>query len=112
MSGPSNTWRERIWRRAGLHKLGLKMHEYERYLETPHWQSFRKLALESQLKKLGKNRCENCTTDSRDLHVHHRTYERLGCERIEDVTIVCRQCHEKIHLRDKDPRRGYSPGYR
>ena len=89
------------------------MHEYDRYLETAHWQSFRKLALESQLKKLGKSRCESCPTDSNDLHVHHLTYERLGAERIEDVTIVCRECHEKIHLRDQQNyRRGYAPGYR
>ena len=101
MVGPSKTWQERVRRRRGLHRLGLKMYEYELYLETPHWQDFRKLVLQTQRERLGKNQCERCPTTSRDLHVHHLTYERLGCERIDDVTIVCRQCHEKIHGHQK-----------
>ena len=41
------------------------------------------------------------------------TYERLGSERIEDVSIICRECHDKIHLRDvKSRARHYAPGYR
>jgi hypothetical protein len=41
------------------------------------------------------------------------TYERLGNELIEDVEIVCRECHDKIHLRDSKSRvRHYAPGYR
>jgi 5-methylcytosine-specific restriction endonuclease McrA len=30
-------------------------------------------------------------------HLHHRSYERLGRERFEDVTPLCRACHERVH---------------
>jgi hypothetical protein len=113
----SNGWQQRRWRRERLHKLGLKMWEYETYLETPHWQAFRKQVLESQKERLGYNCCEKCDdpqSDTREtaLHLHHLTYERLGEERFEDVTIICRACHDKEHGRGAankpDPRtRGY-----
>lgn len=28
-----------------------------------------------------------------DLHLHHKTYERLGCERDDDVELLCTNCH-------------------
>ena len=34
--------------------------------------------------------------------VHHNTYERLGCERLEDLIQLCRPCHEHHH--DKLPK--------
>ena len=110
------SWRERTWRRARLYALGFKMDEYERYLETPHWQAFRKLALAAQLKRLGRNCCERCPKEEKtqeELHVHHLTYERLGAELITDVQIICRKCHEKEHKRDAESQgRNYRPGYR
>jgi hypothetical protein len=112
------SWRERRWRQAGLAKLGLKIEQYEKYLETPHWQAFRKLVFEAQLKRLGRNCCERCQKERNSegtvrLQVHHLTYERLGNELIEDVEIICRDCHEKEHGRDEVGRaRHYAPGYR
>jgi hypothetical protein len=29
--------------------------------------------------------------------LHHRTYTRLGIERLTDVIPLCRPCHKKIH---------------
>jgi hypothetical protein len=117
-SGASKTWQQRRWRRARLYRLGLKMEDYEtKYLYSPHWRAFRELALDAQKKRLGRNICERCSTDtserfSHELHIHHRTYERLGEERLEDVEILCRECHDKIHLRDPRSRaRNRSPGY-
>lgn len=112
------SWRERRWRRAGLYALGLKMEEYEKYLETPHWQAFRKLAFEAQMKRAGRLFCERCPIDRNtkntvELHVHHLTYERLGKERVQDVEIICRACHDKEHGRDARNRaRHYAPGFR
>lgn len=31
------------------------------------------------------------------LDVHHNTYRRFGHERLEDLTVLCRPCHEKFH---------------
>lgn len=35
------------------------------------------------------------------LDVHHRTYERLGKERLSDVAAVCRFCHDLIHAAER-----------
>jgi 5-methylcytosine-specific restriction endonuclease McrA len=36
-------------------------------------------------------RCERCGAPADD--VHHRTYRRLGVERLEDVEVLCASCH-------------------
>ena len=64
---------------------------YDAYLKTPHWYTTRAMALERAM-----NRCQMCNT-TQDLQVHHRTYERLGEELPEDLTVVCRPCHAKHH---------------
>jgi hypothetical protein len=116
--GPSKSLQERRWRQARLYKLGLKMEDYEKYFDFPHWQEFRKQVLEIQKKKLGYNCCEKCSaspqavTRETALHVHHLTYERLGEELLEDVAIICRSCHEKEHGRDIESRQKPDPrGY-
>ena len=45
------------------------------------------------------NRCQICNKSgkSKSLHVHHRTYERLGLELPEDLTVLCAGCHAKFH---------------
>lgn len=114
----SKSWQERLWRRTRLHALGFRMEEYEKYLESEHWQAFRKLALQEQLKQHGRNFCQQCapgcvTCEGAELHVHHLTYERLGAELITDAQIICRECHLKEHKRDAESQgRNYRPGYR
>jgi hypothetical protein len=67
------------------------MVNYESYLHSDDWKKVRKSAL-----RRAKNRCQLCNkTDG--LDVHHRTYENLGKEKPEDVTVLCRECHEKHH---------------
>lgn len=66
----------------------LRNMEYEFYLQTNHWQRMRRTAL-----WWAENRCQTChATDS--LQVHHRTYARKGGERLSDLTVLCRRCHE------------------
>lgn len=108
----SRSWQERRWRRAGLHALGLRMEEYDRYLENQHWQDFRKLVLQKQRNEDGHNHCQSCSGRTR-LQVHHRTYERLGREVPSDVVVLCKPCHDKLHMRDEQSRkRNYAPGFR
>lgn len=40
--------------------------------------------------------CAVCRS-TEDLNVHHNTYRRLGCERPEDLIVLCRRCHETFH---------------
>jgi hypothetical protein len=69
----------------------LRSMPYSDYLETPEWSLVRQSALHA-----AGHRCEVCYTDDR-LEVHHRTYARLGRELIEDVTVLCRDCHGRFH---------------
>ena len=41
--------------------------------------------------------CENagCTNEATD--VHHRTYERIGKERLDDLQALCGKCHKQQH---------------
>jgi len=108
----SKSWQERRWRRAGLHALGLRMEDYDRYLEGEHWQAFRNHVLAQQMLRLGRNQCETCSSPH-PLDVHHLTYERLGNELLADVSVLCRPCHDKTHFRDPQSRkRNYAPGFR
>lgn len=64
--------------------------EYEAYLASPRWNFFRLMIIE---KRVG---CEVC--GSREyLHVHHRHYNNLGHEKDEDVVLLCKTHHNKLH---------------
>ena len=65
---------------------------YKEYLQTPHWKGKR----EDKLRAVGY-RCQVCNRGVGTLDVHHRTYERLGQELDEDLTVLCRACHSIFH---------------
>jgi hypothetical protein len=80
------------WRRKNKEILNhLKTMPYKEYLQTQHWQKLRLQAL-----KKAWYRCQLCN-GKKPLDVHHRTYERRGEEHISDLTVLCRECHEKYH---------------
>lgn len=74
----------------------LKNLDYKKYLKTKHWRKMRNAAF-----KIADYKCQLCYSDGAfikgGLHVHHRTYERLGKERQSDLTVLCKKCHEKFH---------------
>lgn len=56
-----------------------------------HWFSLRDRA-----RRRGRNLCEFCRL--RPIYaLHHRTYDRHGCEKLTDVMAVCGRCHDLIH---------------
>lgn len=60
---------------------------YAEYLKTPEWGAKRAKAL-----RFANYRCQVCN-DKESLNVHHRTYERRGCELMGDLTVLCADCH-------------------
>lgn len=76
---------------AELRKIELQDMPYYDYLETPEWQERRQRAL-----KRAGYRCQTCNAQG-ILNVHHRTYERRGCELDSDLIVLCRDCHQKFH---------------
>lgn len=69
--------------------------KYRDYLETPEWKEKRLLVLARD-----GYRCMVCTA-KKFLDVHHKTYDRLFKEPLEDLVTLCRRCHSKFH--DNDP---------
>jgi DNA repair exonuclease SbcCD ATPase subunit len=64
---------------------------YHTYIQSPQW---REKAEEAKAR--AGNRCEVCNRSRAEvqLDAHHRTYERLGNEVPEDITVLCRDCHQ------------------
>ncbi|MDQ2981939.1 MAG: HNH endonuclease [Actinomycetota bacterium] len=69
----------------------LRTMPYRLYLQTPEWAERARRARERAL-----HRCSVCNRDD-PLEVHHRTYERRGAEREDDVIALCSTCHGLFH---------------
>jgi len=72
-------------------KIDKNKAEYRRYLKTEHWKKFREEALIFHGCK-----CSNCGSE-KSLNVHHLTYKNRGHEKLEDVVVLCHNCHNEIH---------------
>lgn len=88
--------------RARLAELGYR--SYRDYLAGEHWQDVRARYRASKLSKNGC--CAGCGSRT-GLALHHRTYKRLGAERLTDLILVCGACHTDIH--DFEDRVGAHP---
>lgn len=67
------------------------MINYYEYIQSDKW-----YARTESIRRRKGGRCECCCM-RRGSEVHHRTYERLGNERDEDLLHVCKPCHRRIH---------------
>ena len=68
--------------------------DYYEYIQSPEWH------LVSYTAKVNAGwRCRVCNLAGNysNLHTHHRTYERLGNERPDDLTVLCADCHKLFH---------------
>lgn len=63
---------------------------YSSYIKSNDWRKKRKYALEY----LGKQ-CQRCEVKDKNLEVHHKHYKTLYHEKIEDIEVLCSECHEK-----------------
>lgn len=82
-------WAERL----AAAKPGERKELYGRYLCSGAWKAKRAIALER-----AGHRCQTCNSE-RKLHVHHRTYDRIGDEDPADLTVLCERCHNAISHR-------------
>jgi len=65
--------------------------DYETYIVSAAWYRRR----EWLRKQLG-NRCCECKSTNK-LTTHHKTYKNLGRETVDDVEILCWNCHKQRH---------------
>ena len=69
------------------------MVDYDEYLKSNRWERLRAWVL-----IFWDHRCAICGSEI-NLHVHHRTYDRLGKELLTDLIVLCKECHELYHSR-------------
>jgi len=66
------------------------------YLRSEHWKHIRRQRLE------GVRYCQRCfRTKMRcgGFDVHHLTYQNMWHEHMNDLQVICRDCHKKEHSR-------------
>lgn len=74
----------------------LRRMPYKSYLRTPHWQRVKRAAYG----KLGRV-CHACGYANKEIHVHHLSYKNRGREDMEDLMLLCKDCHEMVHEKMK-----------
>jgi len=67
--------------------------EYKTYLRSDAWKEKRLVVLER-----ANFKCENCG-DRNNLEVHHKNYDSIFNERIDDLVCMCNFCHSEEHLK-------------
>lgn len=68
-----------------------KVTNYRVYLMSSKW----RITRERKVREAGEQ-CALCPNTT-DLQVHHRTYERVGNEHMEDLVVLCGRCHARHH---------------
>lgn len=75
---------------------------YSAYIISEDWKRKADAA-----KKRAGHRCQVCNRDTSQvlqLEAHHRTYENLGSERADDITVLCNECHDLFTRQGKIPK--------
>lgn len=106
---PDNKWDKKIGIGDRINELSIltsifkediatriKLMSYQNFLETPYWKAI------SAYLKIVKKKCEKCGSKL-NLHTHHKTYKHHGYEilHLEDLEVVCSNCHCKTHKEKK-----------
>lgn len=71
----------------------LRSDQYGQYLLSEKWRYLRMRVVWRD-----KAMCRVCGS-RKGLEVHHKTYFRLGNERLEDLVTLCSVCHKKLHAK-------------
>ena len=80
-----------------LAELGFK--SYSEYLKSAKWAGTR----EHWHRKNPLKSCE-CCGQMKPLQLHHRVYNRMGCESAKDLMGLCDWCHKTLHFMAKGNR--------
>lgn len=79
---------------------------YKQYLRSDKWQKIRQAVFERALKNANCNNrhgiCERCGYQPWKpcLQLHHKNYDSVYHERLEDLILLCPNCH-KAELRNR-----------
>ncbi|HTB31828.1 MAG TPA: HNH endonuclease signature motif containing protein [Bacteroidia bacterium] len=65
--------------------------KYKQYLKSEKWAEKK-----FELFLLRGEKCERCQSET-DIQVHHKTYRTIFNEDLEDLEILCSNCHKAEH---------------
>lgn len=68
---------------------------YREYITSDLWRIRKRRYFETHDRK-----CRACGSKKR-IHLHHKTYRRLGEERDADLVPLCHSCHTALHIKHK-----------
>lgn len=80
---------------------------YRKYLRSPEWQQKRQQVFERARKNANSDNkfgvCEVCGYKpwKNCLQVHHKTYENIYNEPLEDLILLCPNCHREETLKQR-----------
>lgn len=68
--------------------------KYRAYLLSPEW-----LTIKIDIIQQRGCKCEKCGKKGKpnELHLHHKTYDRLYNELATDLQLLCPPCHKGVH---------------
>lgn len=69
---------------------------YENYLKSKHWLIVRNSIITPNTE------CAVCGEKNTHLQLHHKTYERIGNESVNDLIPLCENCHKLVHKAEDD----------
>jgi len=81
---------------------GLPPSAYREYMASPAWAAQRERWKAHRSRR--QRRCRAC--GHTNYHLHHRTYVRLGRERLRDLVALCERHHDALHAMQR--RTGWS----
>lgn len=70
---------------------------YKDYLKTEHWKNIKMKMKNSKYKYM----CYSCKSKTK-LQLHHKSYKRVGNEKLTDLIWLCEDCHKKTHEINKN----------
>jgi hypothetical protein len=70
-----------------LRELGYA--DYHAYLHSPAWRDLKRRYYDAHP--------AICMCGDTNVHLHHKTYERVGREELDDLVPLCERCHEHVH---------------
>lgn len=65
---------------------------HKKYIKSEDWNIKRKAKL-----KEAEYKCQLCSANETELHVHHNNYNNLGHEEMSDLIVLCKECHSRFH---------------
>jgi 5-methylcytosine-specific restriction endonuclease McrA len=73
--------------------------KYHRYLKSDAWKKIKiQVFTERGLE------CEKCYS-TKGLQIHHKHYRNIFNEKLEDLILLCSECHQKEHDKPKKKRK-------